>query len=114
MCIDNRNGELFPRLVRTLMPLLFLIGTFYVSIAAVYAQSSVTGSAFRFNDLYTTPFGPAYADIVTKDENFLACKPPVGQTFSYALLLFGSSGRYASAGEWLGIHQSAAALHTVK
>jgi hypothetical protein len=55
------------------MPLLFLIGTFYVSIAAVYAQSSVMGSAFRFNDLYTTPFGPAYADIVTKDENFLAC-----------------------------------------
>src|SRR5450631_36193 len=88
MCLDNRDGELFPRVVQTLTPLLFLIGTFYLSITAVYAQSSSAGSAFRFNDLYTTPFGPAYADIVTKDENFLACKPPVEQTFSYALCYY--------------------------
>jgi hypothetical protein len=69
---------------RTLRLLVFFIGAFYVNIPIVYAQSF----EFHFNDRYTTPFGPAYADIVTKDENFLACKPPVAQTFSYALCYY--------------------------
>jgi hypothetical protein len=81
---DRRDSKRFARLARPLLLLFFLIGTFYVHIAVVYAQPF----EFHFNDRYTTPFGPAYADIVTKNENFLACKPPVAQAFSYALCYY--------------------------
>ena len=43
---------------------------------------------FRFNDLMTTPFGPADADIWLRQSNFLACKPPLGRPFTYALCLY--------------------------
>src|SRR4051812_14254549 len=52
------------------------------------AQSAIDASGFRFNDLDTTPFGPAYADIWLVQQNFLACRPPVGRPFSYALCYF--------------------------
>ena len=42
-------------------------------------QGQIDAGKFRFNDHFTTPFGPAYADIWLKQENFLACKPPVGR-----------------------------------
>ena len=42
----------------------------------------------HFNDRHTTPFGPAYADIWTAQQNFLACRPPVARAFSYALCYF--------------------------
>lgn len=43
---------------------------------------------FRFNDLMTTRFGPADADIWLRQSNFLACKPPLGRPFTYALCLY--------------------------
>jgi hypothetical protein len=51
-------------------------------------QGQIDAGKFRFNDHFTTPFGPAYADIWLKQENFLACKPPVGRQFSFALCFF--------------------------
>ena len=36
----------------------------------------------------TTPFGPAYANIWTEPANFLACNPPQGIEFSYALCYY--------------------------
>lgn len=32
------------------------------------------GKSFKLNTIWTTPFGPPWADIVLKKENFLACK----------------------------------------
>ena len=62
------------------------------SAAGQTAEDAFPGSAgpaaFRFNDLYTTPFGPAYADIWLAQQNFLSCRPPVGRAFSYALCYF--------------------------
>jgi hypothetical protein len=52
------------------------------------ALNSIAAGTFRFNDRYTTPFGPAYADIWLVQSNFLACRPPVGRPFSYALCYF--------------------------
>ena len=52
------------------------------------ASSTPITADFRFNDRYTTPFGPAYADIWLKQSNFLACKPPLKQRFTYALCFF--------------------------
>ena len=58
--------------------------------AAAQSQASTTPitAGFRFNDRHTTPFGPAYADIWLKQSNFLACKPPLKQRFTYALCFF--------------------------
>lgn len=53
------------------------------------AGASAAGfGRFRFNDRYTTPFGPAYADIWLHPQNFLACKPPLHRSFTYALCLY--------------------------
>ncbi len=56
------------------------------------AENATTGLAglgqFRFNDRRTTAFGPAYADIWLHQSNFLACKPPLGRPFTYALCLY--------------------------
>lgn len=82
MQTDGRTLDLFPWLYRPLCLLFLLAVIIGVSTGGVSAQS------FRFNDVYTTPFGPAYADILLKAENFLACKPPVGRTFSYALCYY--------------------------
>lgn len=43
---------------------------------------------YRFNDLQTTSYGPAYADILEKGSNFLSCMPPQGRPFTYALCFF--------------------------
>ena len=43
---------------------------------------------FHFNNLMTTRFGPADADIWLRQSNFLACKPPLGRPFTYALCLY--------------------------
>lgn len=43
---------------------------------------------FHFNNLMTTRFGPADADIWLRESNFLACKPPLGRPFTYALCLY--------------------------
>lgn len=43
---------------------------------------------FTFNDTKTTKFGPAYADVWTASSNFLACSPPSGRPFSYALCYY--------------------------
>lgn len=82
MRTDGRTLDLFRWLYRRLSLLLLLAGMVFVNTAAVSAQS------FRFNNVYTTAFGPAYADILLKSENFLACKPPVGRMFSYALCYY--------------------------
>jgi hypothetical protein len=52
------------------------------------AEGAAGFGKFRFNDRMTTPFGPAYADIWTHLQNFLACKPPIGRPFTYALCLY--------------------------
>lgn len=52
----------------------------YVLFAAVlfsmtgFAGSSYGGFTFIPNDMMTTPFGPAYADILLEPENFLPCE----------------------------------------
>jgi hypothetical protein len=43
---------------------------------------------FTFNDTKTTILGPAYANIWTFSSNFLACSPPAGRPFSYALCYY--------------------------
>jgi hypothetical protein len=48
--------------------------------AQQYEQSILQGirlgDVFEFNDLMTTDFGPAYANIWIEPDNFLACSPP--------------------------------------
>ncbi len=43
---------------------------------------------FQFNTARTTPFGPAYANVWLTQANFLACAPPTGRAFSYALCYY--------------------------
>jgi hypothetical protein len=91
-------------LARLLLPGVFFLGFFCANHSAVEAQSTgspltgwagdgaalraIQAATFRFNDRYTTPFGPAYADIWLVQSDFLACRPPVGRPFSYALCYF--------------------------
>jgi hypothetical protein len=60
--------------------------------AQQYEQSILQGirlsDVFEFNDLMTTDFGPAYANIWIGPANFLACSPPQGREFSYALCYY--------------------------
>jgi hypothetical protein len=102
--IDSWSGQLLSKLTGLLVLCVFSLGSVCANQIAVYAQStgnplvgqpgedgalgSIDASTFRFNDLYTTPFGPAYADIWLTQSNFLTCKPPVGRPFSYALCYF--------------------------
>jgi hypothetical protein len=83
-----------------------LIGLWRIDCPAAFAQSPAAATAepaksadgagvsvigtrdFRYNGRWTTPFGPARADISTKPTNFLACKPPSGRKFAYALCFF--------------------------
>jgi hypothetical protein len=57
-----------------------------------YSNSILRGvklsDVFTFNDKDTTEFGPAYADVWTIPSNFLACMPPTGRKFSYALCYY--------------------------
>jgi hypothetical protein len=103
MTIQGWCERLFLTLIRALALCVFL-GALSANISAAYAQPAgipIAGQAgenppqgyidpatFRFNDHYTTPFGPAYADIWTAQQNFLACRPPVARAFSYALCYF--------------------------
>ena len=43
---------------------------------------------YTFNDTDTTQFGPAYANVWLVNSNFLACFPPIGRDFSYALCYY--------------------------
>lgn len=43
---------------------------------------------FRYNDLQTTHYGPAAADIVLKGSNFLACHPGDGTTLGFGLCFY--------------------------
>lgn len=60
--------------------------------AAQYEQIILRGvklnDVFQINDIMTTPFGPAYANIWTETANFLACNPPQARQFSYALCYY--------------------------
>ena len=61
------------------------------------AQGSIDAATFRFNDRYTTPFGPAYADIWLVQSDFLTCRPPVGRPFTTDdLMLFSDLARHGS------------------
>lgn len=104
MHVDSRPRESFPMAARLLLLGLFFAASLGASHMAAWAQPAggpfsvqTVGDAaegapqfgrFRFNDRKTTPFGPAYADIWLSPSNFLACKPPVGRPFTYALCLF--------------------------
>lgn len=45
-------------------------------------------SVYKYNDLWTTSLGPAYANITEQSSNFLKCSPPTGGTFNYALCYY--------------------------
>ncbi|MEY4684906.1 MAG: hypothetical protein RLZ25_1365 [Pseudomonadota bacterium] len=45
-------------------------------------------SVYKYNDLWTTALGPAYANITEQASNFLKCSPPTGRSFSYALCYY--------------------------
>ncbi|MFC6631850.1 hypothetical protein [Microbulbifer taiwanensis] len=47
-----------------------------------------TSDIFQVNDVMTTLFGPAWANIWLEGENFLECSPPQGRDFSYALCYY--------------------------
>ncbi|MFI2810773.1 hypothetical protein [Microbulbifer sp. JSM ZJ756] len=47
-----------------------------------------TSDIFQVNDIMTTLFGPAWANIWLEGENFLECSPPQGREFSYALCYY--------------------------
>ena len=81
--------------VKIHLALCLFLAAFSASLPALAGQpgetvppGSIDPATFRFNDRYTIPFGPAYADIWTAQQNFLACRPPVDQAFSYALCYF--------------------------
>jgi hypothetical protein len=104
MKVDRWSGQLISTLTRLLMPCVVFLGSLCSDHPAAQAQwggnpfagqtgedatlGSIEATTFRFNDIYTTPFGPAYADIWLAQSDFLACRPPVGRPFSYALCFF--------------------------
>ena len=104
MNIASWAGRSFSTGTRLLMPSVFFLASLCAHHGLAHAQStgnpfagrsaedaargSIDAATFRFNDRYTTPFGPAYADIWLVQSDFLACKPPVGRSFSYALCYF--------------------------
>jgi hypothetical protein len=103
MKVDRRWKQFLSTLTRLLAMCVYYLGLFAIPsaapaqsvgnpLAAQTDENTLSGSigtaAFRFNDHYTTPFGPAYADIWVAQQNFLACRPPVGRAFSYALCYF--------------------------
>jgi hypothetical protein len=102
MHVDSRSRESFTISARLLMLCLFFTGLLCTNHARAQLsgglpaaqtaedarQDAAEFGKFRFNDRKTTPFGPAYADIWLHQQNFLACKPPLGQPFTYALCLF--------------------------
>ena len=45
-------------------------------------------NVYQFNDLMTTTYGPAYANITLQSSNFLKCAPPTGRSFSFALCYY--------------------------
>lgn len=47
-----------------------------------------TSDIFQVNDVMTTLFGPAWANIWLEGQNFLECSPPQGREFSYALCYY--------------------------
>jgi hypothetical protein len=98
--IDKRLAAAPARLSQHLL-CLFVAGWIGLGAGAATAQSAGSPPAaaatdagrtapgkFHFNDRKTTPFGPAYADIWLEESNFLACKPPLGRPFTYALCLY--------------------------
>jgi hypothetical protein len=101
MHFDDRTRWSFTTLARPFLRCLFVVFLVagLLSAADTAARAQPPGGAidaegaaglgkFRFNEARTTPFGPAYADIWTHLQNFLACKPPLRQSYSYALCLF--------------------------
>ena len=105
MHADSRARRFLPTMARHLaLWLLFALAAGPLFPGAARAQFGDDGFAgpetedagwgaagfgrFRFNDRYTTPFGPAYADIWLHPQNFLACKPPLRRPFTYALCLY--------------------------
>jgi hypothetical protein len=104
MYVGRRSHESLTTSARLLILCLLLTVLFCAIHAAAHAQSAdgpfpvqrtedaraaaAEFGRFRFNDRKTTPFGPAYADIWLRQQNFLACKPPLGRPFTYALCLF--------------------------
>ncbi len=45
-------------------------------------------SVYKYNDRWTTSYGPAYANISSASSNFIKCKPPTGRPFEYALCYY--------------------------
>ena len=104
MNIDSWAGQPLSTFTRLLMLSIFVLGSFCANHSNVHAQStgnpfagrtgedaalgSIQAATFRFNDRYATLFGPAYADIWLVQSDFLACRPPVGRPFAYALCYF--------------------------
>lgn len=112
MRVAGRDGAGFPRPAAPLMRLVGFIGMIVCGAAlfgagAAEAQYSASGLyglrgspglfgrpglsipyPFHYNNIYTTYFGPAYADIQLESENMLACRPPLGPTYSYALCYY--------------------------
>jgi hypothetical protein len=62
----------FFRVIRVTIVTLLLVPFFYISQS--YASQSYAGINFVPNDLMTTPYGPAYADILLENSNFVPCK----------------------------------------
>jgi len=104
---ESRASAAFPQWAAPIARLLCFLGAMCLGAGAASAQYSASGLfgmrgslglygqagmsipyPFHYNNLYTTYFGPAAADILLKNENFLACRPPIGPSFSYALCYY--------------------------
>jgi len=85
--IDRLGGRLLSGFARLLLvACVFCLGLTSANPLAAQSReggalNSIRAATFRFNDRYTTPFGPAYADIWLVQSDFLACRPPVGRAF---------------------------------
>ena len=91
---------------RTPLIMAWLLGLLLVPCAQAQAQttapkpssetstSTIGNPAYSINTLWTTRFGPAYADILlvpsrgAQSPNMLSCKPSTNQGFAYALCYY--------------------------
>lgn len=102
---ENSTGRKPMILSRLIVFLILLMGPWHIGCPTASAQTSVetasaattaaqgkpsaaAGTNFHFNNRRTTAFGPAYADIMTKPANMLACKAPSGKSLAYALCYY--------------------------
>ena len=70
------------------IPIWWKNGNYAKEYELIVLSQVTISDLFKINNIRTTPFGPAWADIWIEGANFLQCNPPQAQDFSYAVCYY--------------------------